>query len=268
MAKRQVSEYIKGISEIYSKSIKKFISINSDRYINVDDLYRDLLYEISKWDGHAYITSNKTWQDTSEFCVNSHGNAYLFVSENAKLDKIYDMYDTIFSRGADTLVINLLSFYNEYDSRDLLIYLILPFAFANLETYTLSTNPETLGDKKLSFEFNSETGIMKYIDNREHVTKEFNIYKRIPNKKIMLILSPKIAPLWYKRLAGTDNFTINCQKDCKVCTRYCYATTYLDKEKKNIDLMFIFESKYMQTPNDETVKLKIGDLPKKYRPRT
>lgn len=255
----QVNNLIENITKIYSNSYKPFIKLKPERYINTEDLIQDLKNRVPRWDGHASFTARNSFQDNSAFRINSFGNGYIFVSKNAKLDNIYRFYSEIMEHDVKEITLNLISFEDKVKYEQLLCYLIMPFAGVPLQVVSPS---RTTGELKMKFDFDPKKQTIKFDTPLNEPTRVITISRSIPGIKVNLMLSDRLAPIWYQRLRGTDNYTIYSYSNCDICKGY--LTYYIESRGERVG-MDIF-SKFIVSTSDKKIPIKVKELHKRLRP--
>jgi hypothetical protein len=259
----QVNNTIDNITKIYSNAYKPFIKLRPDRYINVEDLVSDLKNRVPRWDGHASFSARNSLQDNSSFRINSFGNAYIFVSKNAKIDNIYRFYNEIVGQGVKEITLNLIPFEDKIKYEQILSHLIFPFV-----TVDLATRSKYGEEMRTRFSYDINTRTAKVFASLSEPTKTIIINKSIPGIKLNILFSDKIASIWYQRLRGTNNITFYCYEDCKVCRGYkvvYYGGDRQSAEGANTIMLF---NKFIESTNSGHILVNIKELHKKLRPMT
>lgn len=125
-----VNNMISQIQLIYMNSYKKLFTIHPERYVNVDDLMKDLYYSVYMWDSHAGVSMKNTYIDYTDYRINSHNNGYIYVTKNAKIDNVYRIYREFMSKEVKNITINITGIsdgYSTASSLGLILSVILPF---------------------------------------------------------------------------------------------------------------------------------------------
>ena len=259
----QVENDIINISKIYSNAFKPFIKLVPERYINTEDLIQDLKILVSKWDGHASFSTRKSLKDNSDYIINSYGKAYIFVSENTRVDVIYRFYNEIISKGIKEMTINMLGLNDRKKYTQLISYLVLPFADMDLGVFSKSR--ET-GETVNNFRFTAKTRLVEFFTSiSDPMNKTFTVPKKIPDIKVNLMMHEKVAPIWYQRLSGTSNFTFYCYTDCKVCRGFI-KVSYHDRDNRRYETIVF--TKYLHSVNEPTVAVIVGNINKPLIPKS
>lgn len=201
------------IKFIYSNAYKKFINIDPARYINTDDLMKDLYIVIPKWDSHASVNYKDTHTDTTSYTINSNGYGYIYVSTNFKMDNILHIYSELHNKGVKKITINLLAFNNILEQEMQILKLLMPFMDDNQQVDVFA-----LGSYVTIFSYDRETRILKIKDKS---VKELNktILNEIHNKvvyegiDINIMMDTSIMRVFYRRLEGAKNMSIYCYDD-------------------------------------------------------
>lgn len=255
----QVVNLIDNISKIYSNSYKPFIKLRPERYINVEDLVQDLRNRVTRWDGHASFIARNSLQDNSAFRINSFGNAYVFISKNAKIDNIYRFYSEIAERDVKEITLNLISFEDKNKYEQLLAYLILPFVETNLRVITESKRTKEI---RIKFDYDHKTQVAKIDNTVLEPIKVVTINRSMPGIKVNLMLSDRLAPIWYQRLKGTDNFTFYSYSNCDMCKGY----TSFNSDSRGEHVYIHVFSKFITSTSNKRIPVKIKELHKRLRP--
>lgn len=257
-----VNNMITEINRIYSASYKKFFKIKADRYINVEDLIVDLSMRISMWDSHASLTYRSTLQDNTAYRINSYGNAYVYVSKNAKIDNIHTIFKSLVDKGIKTITINILSLNITQKNEDLAYHTILPFVNVDIDLI----DSDTKKSKNL-FSFDSKTRVYRTLAIKGMV--ESTVKLLFEGIKINILA----RRIWYKRL---HHILFNCP-NVTIYTYVIRPVFYYYKEselfichpvsgEKISMVVYGYPKSIIISKYPKKIKLKTKELPKKYRP--
>lgn len=242
---------------IYSNAYKKFINIDPAKYINVDDLMKDLYIIIPKWDSHASVNYKNTYSDTTSYTINSNGYGYVYVSTNFKMDNILRIYSELYNKGVRKITINLSAFNNIDEQEVQILKLLMPFMVDDQKVVVNYENKD-----HLLFSYDKETRIAKVKNKPIALLSDIKL-DEIHNKiiyedvSINVVMNVNILRL-YRMYEGASNMSIYCYDDV---TNIC--SVLFDTEGTNGIVLNDLKHESRVPPK---VKFHCSGLGKKYYP--
>ena len=258
-----VRTMINNIGYIYSYSYKKFFQIVPERYINLDDLMKDLYHRIPLWDSHASVSLKRSYADMTAYTINSKGNGYIYVSRNAKIDNIYRIYREFMEKDVKTVTVNISALLRDDDPA--LVYMIIgPLLNADLEVkFTRKENLEThvrnsKNVETTKFKFNYDDMSLMYYNEYTDESKTIKIPLVATFPKINIIVQnfENIEILFYSN-KNTTIYTYTDKGEPKSINAIVYAHENAKVYFKILPLMFVSEKR---------LNIKIGSIGEKYYP--
>lgn len=250
------------IGYIYSYAYKKFFQIIPERYINVDDMMKDLYHKIPLWDSHAGVSLKRSHIDTTAHTINSKGNGYLYVSHNAKIDNIYRIYREFMEKGAKTITVNLSAFSRNDDTY--IVYSLLgPLLNADVEIKTADPGNSRLGEQleqkyRDKFKYECETMILKYLDMYSKEDKTMKIPFQVTGVKINIIVQDlENVEILFRSNKDTTIYTYVDKGAPRSIIPIRSVGSNVAVYIKTVPLIFVTEKR---------LKLKIGSIGEKYYP--
>jgi hypothetical protein len=181
-----VKTMVNNIGYIYSYSFKKFFAIDPEKYINVDDLMKDLYYKIPLWDSHASVSMKKSYSDLTEYIINSLGNGYIYISHNAKIDNIYRIYKELMSKNVKTITINITPFTDDDMDHVGIITMLAPIINCNISVKRTHKNDEQgatdiMEKRKYLYKYDIDEKILIYdILEKHYASNNVNTKINVP----------------------------------------------------------------------------------------
>lgn len=256
-----VNNMIDEIYSIYSNSYKKLFKINPEKYIHVEDMIVDLSTLVPMWDSHANVTYKNTLQDNTEYRINSFGNAYVYVSKNAKIDSIYTIIKTLMNKGIKIITFNTNSFNYDMKNLNLLYKIVLPFVEDTQNLY-IDNNIKKM------FLYNKDTNEYEYSLYFNTEKKISKIDTKFEGMKINLLIKGDFVNNLYITLHKCSNMTIYSHAKPRQLLIFRYIELEINRSynKKIIkNIPFTIASDDYESSKD--IKLKYSDkLPRKYYP--
>ncbi len=249
---------INQIKFIYSNAYKKFINIDPARYINVDDLMKDLYVIIPKWDSHASVNYKNTYVDTTSYTINSNGYGYVYVSTNFKMDNILRIYSELYNKGVRKITINLSAFINVKEQETQIIKILMPFM---------------IDDQKVIIRYDDQDHILFSYDKEKRILKTKNksvtflhnlkldemkndvVYEDVC---INIIMNLNTVELFYRKYEGASNMCIYCYDD-----DFTTCSIYYDRYGHN---GIIYNDLKHESKVPPKLKFRCAGLGKKYYP--